>query len=115
MDTIDKINQKLIERKMSGAMLTRAIGLTSTGTWSQWKNRKTSPSRKNLIAIAKVFNCSVAELMPDNETPATDGDGLTDIQREFIQIVSDLSEQEVSVLLSTAKALIASRKFPGDS
>ena len=78
MDTMDKINQKLSEQGLSGAELTRLIGLKSTGVWSQWNNRRTKPSKKSMLAIAKALHCSVEELSPDKKIPATDGDGLAD-------------------------------------
>lgn len=92
MDTIDKINQKLSEIGMSGAELTRAIGLKSTGVWSQWNKRITSPSRKNLLAIADVLHCSVTDLFPEKETPATDGDGLA---KMIIDLPSEFQESLV--------------------
>ena len=50
-------------------------------------------------------------LPPDSEKPApTNEDGLTEAQTEFIRLVPTLTDQELGVLLSTAKALIAARQ-----
>ena len=61
MDTIDRINMLLSERGMTGAELSRAIGV-STGTYSQWNKRLTKPSNKNLKKIADVLGVTVTDL-----------------------------------------------------
>lgn len=46
MSTIDKINLLIKERGITGAELTRAIGIKSTGTYSQWKQKSPSASHR---------------------------------------------------------------------
>ncbi len=67
MDTIDKINKLLAENGMTGAELSRQIGV-STGVYSQWNTRKTKPSSRKLKQIAEVFGVNPFELLPDKET-----------------------------------------------
>lgn len=80
-------------------------GVTSTGTVSGWKNGAL-PRQKFLDAIATYFNVSVDELLSDKKIPATERDGLSEAQRELINLVADLSDAEVAVLVKTAEALI---------
>ena len=70
MDSIDKINHILVERNMSGAELSRQIGVSS-GVFSQWNTKRTKPSLRNISKIAAVLDVPVGVLMPDSETEAT--------------------------------------------
>ena len=79
------------------------IGLIETG------NRK--PSYELLLKLGEALGCNVDDLMRGEKNPAlNEEDGLTESQRLLIKLIGELTDQEVSVLLSTAKALIASRK-----
>lgn len=68
MRTIDKINLLIKERGITGAELTRAIGIKSTGTYSQWNKGTTKISNTNLKKIADFFNVSVSSLIDDDES-----------------------------------------------
>lgn len=65
MSTIDKINLLIKERGITGAELTRAIGIKSTGTYSQWNKGTTEISNKNLKKIADFFGVPVSYLVDD--------------------------------------------------
>lgn len=80
MDVIDRINVILKERGMSGADLTRQIGL-STAVYSQWNRKKTKPSNKNIVKVAEVLNIPVSDLTGEvqKESPLPEnGSGLTE-------------------------------------
>lgn len=70
---------------------------------------------ETLLVQLKHVNPELYESIMGKEKPAANSDGLTEAQREFNEVYPLMTDQEVSVLLSTAKALIASRKDPGDS
>lgn len=84
-------------------------GVTSSGTVSAWKNKGVIPRQKFLNAIAAHFDVTVDYLLSDIKTPATDRDGLSEMQMELINLVADLSDAEVAVLVKTAEALIEAR------
>lgn len=65
MSTIDKINLLIKEKGITGAELTRAIGIKSTGTYSQWNKGTTEISNKNLKKIADFFGVPVSYLVDD--------------------------------------------------
>ena len=65
MSTIDKINLLIKERGITGAELTRAIGIKSTGTYSQWNKGTTEISNKNLKKIADFFGVPVSYFLDD--------------------------------------------------
>lgn len=68
MDSIAKINKLLVERGMSGAELSRRIGVTRS-IYSQWNARKYKPSNKSLKKIAEVLDVPVSEILPDEDLP----------------------------------------------
>lgn len=68
MDIYDKIEQLMSERKISAYRLAKEIGV-STALMTQWKQRKHSPSREKLEAIASYFGVSVDYLLGRAETP----------------------------------------------
>ena len=80
---------------------------------SRWGNG-TTPRRANLMKMVAYFGCEIEDLTKEIKIPATDGDGLTEAQQELIRLVLSLTDQELSVLASTAKAQIAARKSQGD-
>lgn len=54
---------------------------------SNWKTRGTFPTDTTLMKIATYFGVSVEDLLADNKTPATtNGDGLTDMEREILTL-----------------------------
>lgn len=62
MEVIDKINELLAINGMTGADLSRAIGLSS-GAYSQWNKRTTRPSNKTLKKIADYFGVTVSDIL----------------------------------------------------
>lgn len=101
MDSIDKINHILVERNMSGAELSRQIGVSS-GVFSQWNTKRTKPSLRNISKIAAVLNVPVGVLMPDLETEATKKSASSEDEAKDdvrIQIEKKLNEADKDQLL----------------
>ena len=98
-----------VEHDEEPTVLAETLGF-SRAAGSKWCNGSI-PRKKTLQIIANHFNITVEELLEESKNPApTDGDGMTEAQREFICIVPTLTDRELDVLLSTAKALIAARQ-----
>jgi transcriptional regulator with XRE-family HTH domain len=89
MDTIDKINRILFEKKISGAELSRRIGV-STGVYSQWNRKTTKPSSKNIAKIAEALSVSVESLLPDNSPLPS----FSDVTKKEASPVGEASERE---------------------
>lgn len=68
MDRIDKINAFLAQKGMTGADLSRAIGV-SNSIYSQWNKKKSRPSNKTLNNIAEALGVPVESLLSDDELP----------------------------------------------
>lgn len=85
------------------------IGPQSKNTWSRWRDGSANPNLDSLIKLAEYFGVTVSELIGETEKPATNSDGLeelSDKQRELIRLISRLTDQEVSILLSQVKGII---------
>ena len=84
----------------------------SAAVFSTWRAGRNFPSMDALARINDVLGTSFGITLL-NEAPATPkDDGLTDAQRELIQLIRSMSPGEVSVLSATAKAQAALRKSP---
>ena len=112
MDVIDRINSILKERGLTGADLSRKIGV-STAEYSQWNTKKTKPSNKNILKVAEALDVPVSELLgysPQKEKiPAQGGDlSLNDI--EFWEKALDgLSSEMLQQVISRATSKFLER------
>jgi transcriptional regulator with XRE-family HTH domain len=106
MDSIDKINILLAKHGMSGADLSRLIGV-SNSVYSQWNTKTTKPSNKSLAKIAEVFSVDVAALMPDNEKkPALKNENeLDDTTKELVELAYELDDADRQMLLEMARSI----------
>ena len=88
MDVIDRINVLLKERGMSGAELSRKIGV-STAVYSQWNKKKTKPSNKNLLKAAEALNVPISELTGEKEKSPhqKEGGDESDLLNEIVAAV----------------------------
>lgn len=105
MESIDKINQILAQRGMSGAALSKMIGL-STGTYSTWNTGSRKISKINLHKIASALDVPYEELLPDQVeqelTPAhTSGEEQT-VAAAFFGGDDDLTPEENAELFRDA-------------
>lgn len=107
MDRIDKINAFLAQKGMTGADLSRAIGV-SNSIYSQWNKKKSRPSNKTLNNIAEALSVPVESLLSDDElppetkkAPVPEDEGLDRIS----EIWNALGEEEREKLLTLGQML----------
>jgi transcriptional regulator with XRE-family HTH domain len=94
MEPIDRINHVLALRGMTGAELTRTLGL-STAVYSQWNTKSTKPSKKNLIRVAEVLEVDPEYLISgDEKKPAPEGE-LSEERREVLSMIDGMSNKEL--------------------
>lgn len=81
------------------------IGINKS-TVSNWKMRGTHPTDSTLQMIADYFDITVDELLSENENkPAPDdGNELTDVQREALKLIHEMSDDQLRVFIATLKA-----------
>lgn len=99
LDAIDKINAILKERGMTGADLSREIGV-STAVYSQWNKKKTKPSNKNLLKVADALEVPVSELVALGQKESSPQIGeLTEDELRLIMAYRAASEKKRANLL----------------
>lgn len=104
MDAIDKINRLLALKGMSGAELEKKIGV-SNSVYSQWNTKATKPSNKSLLKVAAALNVDVSDITADkNENKPTEIGELTETQREAMELVMKMSDEQLKVFVATLKA-----------
>ena len=99
MDAIDKINQLLYVKGMSGAELSRIIGV-SNSVYSQWNTKTTKPSRKSLLKVADALSVDVVDILPDEkEKPLTDeGEELNYSDMELLAAIRKADAKDIKAI-----------------
>ena len=102
MGIVSRIKECCNENGYSITQFEKLSGITENSSWRWDKN---SPSVEKIIRAAKTLNVSIDYLcgLTDIKTPAANGDGLTDAQRELMAVVPQLPDSVASLLLSGAK------------
>lgn len=122
MLAIDKINLLLLKHGITGADLSRAIGV-SNSVYSQWNTKATKPSKKNLKKIADYFGVDVSELLDDqeeNKKSATQSDGgfedsvISERAAYASKLFSMLNATNQMDIINQTLALLHDQVFPGD-
>lgn len=108
---IKRIDPAIKESGLSDAEIERRAGIPAK-TISKWRHTALKSYVDYIPQLSTVLQKSESYLLGvEEEKPApTNEDGLTEAQREFIRLVPTLTDRELDVLLSTAKALIAARQ-----
>lgn len=111
MDTIDRINAVLKERGLTGADLSRKIGL-STAVYSQWNTRKTKPSNKNLVRVAEALEVPVSALTGERkEEPSVSSGELNAEDMEFWKKeIENASPETLKEIIIRATEKLAEQK-----
>lgn len=114
MDTIDKINALLAEKGMTGAELSRLLGVTNS-VYSQWNKRKTTPKMSRMPKIAEILGVSVADLLPDNENTAPEASAPKTVSDDDIKFSlfgsQDISDELFEEVKRYAKYALEQEKF----
>ena len=76
-----------------------SVGVKSSGTVTGWSNGA-KPRTGVLFRLASLFNCSVEDLLAEKETPAAQGDGLTDKQSLLIALFERLTEAQQDFVIA---------------
>lgn len=118
----DNIRTLRIHRGLSQTELAEAIGESKQLLYKYESGVVSNIPIAKIEAIARVLNCTPESLVGWNEwnkqlekVKPVETDGLTDKQREFIRLVSQLSDQEVSMLSAQVKGLLQSQGSQGDA
>lgn len=78
------------------------IGL-SNSIATKWKKTGATPNGETLVKIAAYFGISVEELLGNEKKPTPEGE-LTETQREAMELVIKMSDEQLRVFVATLKA-----------
>lgn len=81
---------------------------------TRWK-QGTTPRRANLLRIAGYFGVEPDDLLKGETKKPVQQDGQSEVKQMLNSLLSELSDEDASVLLILAKQLTARAKSPGDS
>ena len=102
------LRRLLDNNNMKAVDLAQRVGV-SNAIVSQWLKGVKIPRMDKVSRICSVLDCSLEDLA-GADAPAPE---LTPAQRELLELVQAMTPEELSVLASTAKALKAARRDPG--
>ena len=109
MEIGERIKKRREELGMSQLELAEAAGYSSRTAISKIENNANGMTQSKLAAVANALRTTPAYLMgwEESEVPAED---TSDIDREFVKLLSDMSEQDKEWLLNVIKSVIDGRK-----
>ena len=92
------------------------IGVSS-GSVTVWKQNGTMPRTETLKKVAEYFNVSIESLLADDEkNPPPEGNGhitLSEEQKEALSLMAQMTDQEISLVLSQLRGIVRDRQDPG--
>ena len=104
----DKLSAICKQQNTSPSAVALALGMSKSNV-TRWKSGQT-PKIETVTALADYLHVDFWELLdkaPQNEKPATsDSDGLSDIDRQFIEILPKLSDQQKKMVLAQIDGLL---------
>ena len=108
--TGDNIRTLRIHRGLSQTQLADAIGESKQTVYKYETGVITNIPLPKIEAIARVLRCTPESLVGwDEQVKEEKPAELSENQKEFIRLVSQLTDQEVSFLLSQVKGLLRDR------
>lgn len=114
MDVIDKINALLKEKGMTGAELSRAIGV-STAVYSQWNTRRTKPSNKSIAKVASALGVAVAELIDGQQkekpAPITESE-LSESEKVMLNLFRQVSDESRGLIVQILETMPKKSESP---
>ena len=101
-----KLKDALKRADMTQADLAREVGVTR-GAVSLWVTNRATPSLGHLLAISKALNMTLSEILGDEVLVAE-----TKTEREIIETLRELNEEERRQLVAMALFLAQQKKAP---
>lgn len=106
--------EKGITKTYIGYQLGRSHSLCQS-----WKEGKAEPNLDQLRFVADLLGTTTEYLTGESDEkqkPATNGDGhinMSEQQKEALSLIAQLTDQEVSIVLSQLKGILQDRSAPG--
>lgn len=98
MTICERMFNELDQRGLTAYGLCKHLGV-NTNTTTSWKQRGTDPPAKYIAQICEFLGCSVEYLLTGADTRQPHPDGMTDDERELLNLYRSLSERDRILLL----------------
>ena len=104
IDTIlRRIEIKMAELGMTKEEFYDKSGISSA-SYSQWNTGAHKPTKKKLGDAARVLGVSLDYILTGNENKPTTMGELTEIQREAMELVMEMSDEQLRVFIAALKS-----------
>lgn len=111
MDIIDRINCLLAAKGVTGAEMSRDLGL-SNSAYSQWNTRKTKPSKRSIAEMARYLGTTAEYLLwgdAEKKAPRSD-EVLEGVDIAFYGDFKQLSEEQKDTVRDMVRVMRERRK-----
>ena len=98
---VQLVETELKQRGMSKGEFFAGSGISSA-TFSQWRKRIYSPSSIAIKKIEEFLNVTFAIEQKENK-PTPEGE-LTEVQRDAMELIKEMSDEQLRVFIATLKA-----------
>lgn len=104
-DTVKRIFELIDQRKLSVYQVSKATGISQSRI-SNWKSGGGSPKGDALTSLANYFGVSVDYLLGIEKPAIQEDNGLTDAERELIDLFDRVPEDKQEFVLQQVEAAL---------
>lgn len=101
----DRMSKLMDEKKLTAYRISKDTGI-STSLLSYWKNGEKLPGAENLEKLADYFGVSVDYLLGKEKPAIQEDNGLTDAERELIDLFDRVPEDKQELVLQQVEAAL---------
>ena len=101
----ERLNELLKEKNITAYKVAKDTGL-SNGLLASWKNGEKLPGAENLEKLADYFGVSVDYLLGKEKPAIQEDDGLTDAERELMELFDKVPEDKQEFVLQQVEAAL---------
>ena len=100
---VDRIKALCKAQNSSVTKLEMALGF-GNGTIGKWRNAKGAPPADRLQMVADALGVTTDYILNGNKNKPTENGELTETQREAMELIMKMSDEQLKVFVATLKA-----------
>lgn len=104
-----RLKELRLQKRLKQSELAEVLHVKQN-TISNWENGKTEISNADAIAIANFFGVTVDYLLGRSEEKTPSDEELSEGERELIELVSQLTDDEIKQIAQFIQFLVSQRK-----
>lgn len=106
---VDRIKALCRAQNTSVTKLEASLGF-GNGTIGKWKYAKGAPPSDKLQKVADALGVTSDFILTGNENKPTQEGELTDVQREAMELIKEMSDDQLRVFIATLRAAMGRRQ-----